>query len=363
MPRQDALYFYGNNFSGPVPAILPRYQMITMDPCGIPSPLTGSITTALACTEQAMWMYGLTFAEPHLSEVHFCAVNSADGSVDCGSNHFDCPIPQVPQAFHIRNVKNDPYHGYCGCTACQQYDAFGNLLRECDPACDMSTCQCECVPGQHFLVSDGAGGMTLSSDACDINPYDSSQCSPRVSKFSYSHWVYDSVDCACPSGNDCGGDETAGVNFNTDACRPFCSECQPGRYSAVTDNPTCDMCAPGHYSSQYGQSFCDACSRGKFSGGGGASGGGACQLCEVGKYGVQEGAAECASAPLGTFVNFQGAYCLDPADKTASWTGTTCDMLNASEQPLGPRHCNAGYKSSSPGAQACTPCECAHVGT
>ena len=48
------------------------------------------------------------FSQSGPGEVHFCTVVS-DGVVSCGDNAFDCPIPQVPQAFFVRNRANGPW--------------------------------------------------------------------------------------------------------------------------------------------------------------------------------------------------------------------------------------------------------------
>jgi hypothetical protein len=359
MVHADALFFHGNKFSGAIPAILPAHRLATIDPCGLTSLLTGEVSTPPACTPPENYIYQLIFSEPSPSEVGFCTRVPATGLYDCGDNVFDCPMPTVPQAFYVRNTKNDPEHGYCGCEFCEAIDDTGMLLRTCRPDCECPETQaCECVSGQRTVLRDEAGQVTGLGEVCEINPY--TDCSDRVSKFSYTHPIYDSADCTCASGSDCASSmEMSATNEHaTDACRPFCSQCQPGRFASGTNTLTCDLCDPGHYSSQYGQTECDACKRGKYSEGGGAAGGGACQLCGLGFYGVTEGAAACAPAPEGTYVDFEGAYCLDPPDKIPGvWAGTTCDMINATEQPVGPRHCNGGKHASESGSTQCADCE------
>ena len=385
MARADALYFGANRFTGSIPAILPRHKLVTVDPCGMSSPLTGAVMMPPDCTPPENFMYQLQFAEPGPSDVSFCTRDPATGLVDCGGNVFDCPIPTIPQAFYVRNVKNDPAHGFCGCDECSQYDDSGQLLRTCRPVCDdgsvpspafgepsSSMCDdgrrsrpcecnaqpCECVSGQRTLLRDSDGQVTGLGEPCEINPY--TDCSARVSKFSYTHWIYDSADCSCPTGHDCANSMSmdSADERSADACRPFCSACQPGQFASETNSLSCELCSAGHYSSQYGQTACDACKRGKYTEGGGAAGGGACKLCEVGTYGVREGAGSCEPAPRGTFVNFEGAYCLDPPDRIPGvWSGTTCDMINATEQPVGPRHCNGGLHAADPGSTACAECE------
>lgn len=361
MVHADNLFFDGNRFSGAIPAILPAFKLATTDPCGVASPLTGIVMTPPACTPPENFIYQLIFSEATPSEVHFCSKNPATGLYACGDNVYDCPVPTVPQAFYVRNIKNDPEYGYCGCDFCSQFDDTGTLLRECVPGCECPDEQaCECVSGQHTLLRDANGDVTGLGPVCEINPY--TDCSDRVSKFSYTHQIYDSADCTCPTGSDCAStmDMSSTNDHATDACRPFCSECQPGRYASSTNALECDLCDPGHFSSQYGQTECDACKRGKFSEGGGAAGGGACKLCPVGFYGAFEGSAACEPAPRGTYVNFEGAYCLDPPDKIPGvWAGTTCDLINATESdfPVGPRHCNGGKHASGYNSTECQDCE------
>lgn len=359
MVHADNLFFYGNRFSGAIPAILPAHKLATIDPCGVPSPLTGAVMAPPACTPPENFIYQLIFSRASPSAVGFCSSNAVTGLFECGNNVFDCPIPSIPQAFYVRNTKNDPENGYCGCHACQQYDNSGVLLRQCMPDCECPDNQaCECVTGQRTLLRDANGDVTGLGPVCEINPY--TDCSDRVSRFSYTHPIYDSADCTCASGSDCASsmEMSTSNDHATDACRPFCSLCQPGRYASDTNSLTCDLCNPGHFSSQYGQTECDACKRGKYSEGGGAAGGGACKLCPVGLYGIAGGAATCEPAPRGTYVDFEGAYCLDPPDKIPGvWAGTTCDMINATEQPVGPRHCNGGKHASGYNSTRCQDCE------
>ena len=199
--------------------------------------------------------------------------------------------------------------GFCGCDSCAEQDASGNLLRACKPDCE---CACECVAGR---------------PGCDIDPY--ADCSERVAKFSYTHPIYDTIDCSCPSGSDCAGQfDNDEVEFKTNMCRAWCSECSPGCFSDSPDVGTCDDCNAGYYTSKYGMKECDACHHGKYSAGGGAVGGGACKLCPEGTYTSNDGQAACTPAPEGTYIDFEGAYCLPYAgDKH-----TTCDMINATEQ-------------------------------
>lgn len=356
MAHADNLFFHGNRFSGAIPAILPAHVLATVDPCGVESHLTGAVMSPPACTPPENFIYQLIFSRASPSAVGFCSKNALTGLYECGNNAFDCPIPSIPQAFYVRNTKNDPEDGYCGCAECEDYDSSGNLLRACRPDCECPAC--DCVSGQHTLERDPDTGQVTLGPVCEINPY--TDCSDRVSKFSYTHPIYDSADCSCPSGSDCASsmDMSTSNDHATDACRPFCSQCEPGRYASGTNSLTCDLCDPGHFSSQYGQTDCDACNRGKYSEGGGAAGGGACKLCPVGLYGVTEGAAACEPAPRGTYVDFEGAYCLDPPDKIPGvWGGTTCDMINATEQPVGPRHCNGGKHASGYNSTQCEDCE------
>merc|ERR1711871_513554 len=115
MVHADNLFFDGNRFSGAIPAILPKFQLATIDPCGVRDPMSGMVFAPPACTPPENYIYQLIMSEATPSEVHFCSKNTATGLYECGDNVYDCPVPTIPQAFYVRNTKNDPEYGYCGC--------------------------------------------------------------------------------------------------------------------------------------------------------------------------------------------------------------------------------------------------------
>eukprot|EP01052_Picozoa_sp_SAG31_P020560 SAG31_NODE_1551_length_7907_cov_29.930072_5_plen_1649_part_00 len=346
MPHLRTFVVDGNNFTGPVPAIAPRRLPLAetnINPCA--EEYTNGTNSPPGCTPQSAWTYRMVFSEAGPTHVQFCTQVS-DG-VDCGANQFDCPIPQIPQAFFVRNRANGPFihrtnNGFCGCDECAMTDSDGNLLRACRHDC---ACACEC---------NSASPDWPSCRGTEPDVY--TECSPRVKKFSYTHPVYDTIDCSCPSGSDCAGQfgSSASDDFDYDPlmCRAWCSECSPGRSSSGVDVDFCPNCAPGYFTSEYGQESCAACALGTYSEGAGGVGSGGCQLCPEGRFNMRTGSPECLNATPGSYVDFEGAYCLPyPGDSY-----TTCDMPNSTEQGLGPKHCNGGLHSPRAGMASCEAC-------